>query len=174
MLEQVKEEFQELYVKREKELQKLKKTKNFYPLPGTTARYRRLQNRYMLNTAMDSQSFENIISGCLYDVLCRITWLLLIFGCHNVLFRIFDLLSLNFYCVYTMNFNNFLQKMLLKLVSFSALHIVRKCLGLTFDIRDIIGYVVVYAALALIFLYDSETWVQFIYNMVILGSLFTN
>jgi len=66
----------------------------------------------------------------------------------------------------------FLKKLVLKLVSFSVLNLVRKWMGLNFDLRDMLGYLVVYAAVMLIIYHDSESLIQFFLNMAIPGSLF--
>lgn len=154
----------------------MKKTKPFYPLPGANNRLNRLHRR--IDSTQPYQSLESRIEqsilSSLNDVLTRLVWLLILFLLHNVIFWICELIGITSYCTYTFHFNSFLKKMVLKLLNFGLLHLARKCLGLNFDRRDILGYVVVFAALSLIFMYDTETWTQFFYNMVILGSLFAN
>lgn len=176
LLQQIQKDFEQLYEIRKHELQKMKKTKPFYSLPGIRANNRWHQHHQMIRN-MQPRSLvaviEDTICSCINDVLVRFAWLLIIFIIHNITFKISEFWGIHFYCAYTLFFNFFLKKMTLKLFNFSILHLVRKCFGLNFNQQDILGYLVVYSALMLIFLYDSETWVQFIYNMVILGSLFT-
>ncbi|WAR27052.1 RN180-like protein [Mya arenaria] len=173
-VERIKQEYANSYEERQREVKKMRKSKSFYPLPGNHGNNSLSQRLAGWGASPAETGMEELLMASLQDIIMRFAWVMVLFLIHNFVFRFCEAIGFSFYCDNAFHFNDFLRSMMLKLINFGFLHTVRKCLGLTFVRSDIFGYLVVYAALFMVFYFDTNTWIQFGYSMVILGSLFIN
>lgn len=111
-----------------------------------------------------------IIKRCVQEILVRLAWLLLLFAVHNLLFRLDTWLQWDVYAQKAAHFNQYLLTLTSKFVLFGVIYIIKKYFRINME-SAFMGQAVLFVFIFSV-LWDSDSWIQFMINMVVLGSLF--
>ncbi|XP_052212108.1 E3 ubiquitin-protein ligase RNF180-like [Dreissena polymorpha] len=87
----IRQELPGPYKERKQELQRLKKTTKFYPLPQATSHHFSMAERLgQLEEQYSGRGFffglEDVLTQCIQDVVIRFAWLIMLFLIHNMMF----------------------------------------------------------------------------------------
>lgn len=154
--------------------QESRKQRNTYPLPSCSpAQYKRLQ-RENVDVGLRPWSYRteqnNILARCAQDILIRLAWLLLMFIFHNILLSLDHWLEWQIYAGRSVKFNYFLWTLTCKLILFGVIYCLKKYFRLRIE-NQFTGQAVLFVFIFSV-LWDTDSWIQFMLNMAVIGSLF--